>query len=85
MIMYVCLNMVLSGSDGHMDGIRIELPYLAIAMAAAAVKRWVALPDEDAMLQQWPDLLQKFEQMLHPVSGTGRCCTGARGGSLWWG
>ena len=31
-----------------------------VAMAAAAVKQWVALKDEDAMLTAWPDLLETF-------------------------
>ena len=29
-------------------------------MAAAAIKRWVDLPDEKAMLNEWPGLQQKF-------------------------
>ena len=28
-------------------------------MAAGAIKRWVNLPDEKAMLSEWPDLRQK--------------------------
>ena len=31
-----------------------------VAMAAAAVKQWVSLADEDAMLTAWPDLLETF-------------------------
>ena len=32
---------------------------MAIA-TATAVKRWVELTDEDAMLEEWPELLRKF-------------------------
>ena len=31
-----------------------------VEMAAAAVKWWLALADEDAMLTAWPDLLETF-------------------------
>ena len=45
-----------------LEGVAIASLPLAqrVAMAAAAVKRWVTLADEDAMLTAWPDLLQTF-------------------------